>query len=339
MTADGARESLHEGRSARQEELDRDLLLAAAKDDLDEARALLADGASPSALGSMSWTPLMMAVYWNANACARLLAPISDAKAIAGDGSTALMLAAAARNAEAVALLLPHSEPDRVDEDGQNALMRAALGCSEECAEILAPKTNLSAVDKEGRTAMVLAAQKKDPNYRRVLRALLRHAPAEAIELATPAGATALMLAAATGDAEAMETILKKSKNPPRFVNAKMKTGRQAMHFAVGNDCAPATAALAAWGAICEPDEAGETPMRMAARGARWEAAIELADVSSEEDVAHALKTMKLEGAGSAWERLSARVERRRLAQAVDSVRAAATQNGVEAPETTPRRL
>jgi ankyrin repeat protein len=99
--------------------------------DLDEVRALLAEGADPEARDEDDRTPLLAAVAAaNAALVAVLLEAGADPNARDADGWTPLHLASQRRDLRIAWLLVHHgADVNAQDDDGNSVLWRAVLGC------------------------------------------------------------------------------------------------------------------------------------------------------------------------------------------------------------------
>lgn len=193
---------------------------------------LLRKGADPNARDlETGRTPLLAAALKRRALFARYLldhGAAPDARLLNG-GRTALHLAATASDGSLVsALLAGGADPDIADDSGATPLLDAAAAGSERIVLLLLgaePRVNVR--DEAGNTAAMLAVGAPPATAGTVL-GLLAKAKAD-LDAARPGdGLTALMLAARSGRADAVSSLLALGASPRKAA----RNGRTALSFA-----------------------------------------------------------------------------------------------------------
>ena len=159
-------------------------------------------------------TPLILAVYWEeADMVKLLLERHANLEAADNDGKTPLLVAAQRGNRDIVKLLLDHNANiEAKDKDGKTPLIVAAHeGNAGVVKLLLDSKANVEARDKGDFTALMEACWYEGSGKNDVIRLLLAHnANIEAVD---SRGLTPLIIAAYTGNADAVRLLLARQAN------------------------------------------------------------------------------------------------------------------------------
>ncbi|HEY6805687.1 MAG TPA: ankyrin repeat domain-containing protein [Pyrinomonadaceae bacterium] len=210
------------------------LLEFASRNNLEEVKKQLANGAYINTRSRAGATPLMLSVeysYGRQDVTNFLLDQGADLNLVDLTGNSALMKAAHTNNAEAAtALTNRKAASDLRNKEGQTALHIAAAGLHTKIvAAILAHKSeglDVNAPDGSGRTPLILAADNEDSVPDDVMDLLLNSGAR--IDAQDPQGNTALMISVRQGSMSGVEFLLAHRAN----ANLKNSAGETALKLA-----------------------------------------------------------------------------------------------------------
>jgi ankyrin repeat protein len=325
----GGAASTYEGDAS----LDRGLLAAIARRDVETVRRLLEMGIRPRAASRTGAVGhLETAARESASAeILALLLPRCDLRSANELGQNALMVAAECGAEACVRLLLPLCDPLAADHAGRDALMLAAEGGSARCVELLLPVSNPRAVSHWGRDALCVAAAFGHPGC------VAQLLPASDPGRADRDGRTALMLALWSESLECVQLL-----SPASDAAHRDKDGATPLHFAANRGRVDFVRLLLTGSDANAADDRGFTPlMEAAARGGSLsriavEALAEKSDLELRS--ADGLRADELPGA---TEEVRGLIRRERQRRAAEAERAGLSQALGDAPSTArgPRSL
>lgn len=242
--------------------LDERLLAAAEKGDVNEAAALLKQGAQVNAIDGTGMTPLHLATGEGHEAVVRLLLERGASVNVAADGGWTPLHRAAQENREAVARLLLEkgAAVNAATNDGRTPIHLAAAGGHEAVARLLLAKdASVTVADNDnGKTPLHEAAGK---GHEPVVRLLL--ANGAAVSVGDKGGMTPLHEAAGGGHEAVARLLLDKSA----AVNATTKFGWTSLHQAADDNREAVVRLLLEKGAaVTVATKFGWTPLHLAAR-------------------------------------------------------------------------
>lgn len=221
--------------NARSNESGTPLMYACAKGHAAVARALIAAGADPKARADdqNGWTVLMYAAHNGApDVMGLLIEKGAEPNAADKSGNTPLMLAALRGNEQAAALLLQAGADVNAQESKQRnspLLLAASRGHEHVAAVLIKGGANVNQSDASGMTPLMACAEKGHTGIACDL--IQAKADLEArLTGKIGGGATALMLAAAKGQAEMVRLLLDKGANTAAADNNGATAGRYAAH-------------------------------------------------------------------------------------------------------------